>query len=103
MERRREGGGRGTVIAQQAITPQANSQQELITDNKPKTAPPAQLGFSVHRVNDYDLAIQHNEALNLTCEHIGVSRMLADPFFDGTPGNKLVKIVPFAIRSRPPT
>jgi len=56
----------------------------LIADDKPKAAPPAQLGFTAHRVNDYDLAIQHNEAVNLACEHIGVTRTLADAFFDGT-------------------
>jgi len=56
---------------------------------------PAQLGFSVGRVNDYDLAIQHNEAVNLACEHIGVTRTLSDAFFDGTVGSKLVKIIPF--------
>jgi hypothetical protein len=56
---------------------------------------PAQLGFSVWRVNDYDLAIQHNEAVNLACEHIGVTRTLSDAFFDGIVGSKLIKIIPF--------
>jgi len=68
---------------------------KLIADDTPKPAPPAQLAFTIHRVNDYDLAIQHNEAVNLACEHIGVTRTLADAFFDGTLGGKLVKIVPF--------
>jgi hypothetical protein len=56
---------------------------------------PAQLNFTTWRVNDYDLAIQHNEAVNLACEHIGVTRTLADSFFDGVLGKKLVKIIPF--------
>lgn len=56
---------------------------------------PVQLGFTVWRVNDYDLAIQHNEAVNLACEHIGVTRTLSDAFFDGKLGQKLVKIIPF--------
>jgi hypothetical protein len=56
---------------------------------------PAQFSFTVWRVNDYDLQIQHNEAVNLACEHIGVQRTRADSFFDGTLGKKLVKIVPF--------
>lgn len=56
---------------------------------------PAQLSFATYRVNDYDLAIQHNEAVNLACEHLGVVRTRADPFFDGTLGPRLVKIVPF--------
>jgi DNA modification methylase len=51
---------------------------------------PAQLSFTTWRVNDYDLAIQHNEAVNLACEHIGVTRTLADSFFDGVLGKKLV-------------
>ena len=56
---------------------------------------PAQLSFSVWRVNDYDLAIQHLEAVELACEHIGVTRTRTDRYFDGTLGKKLVKIVPF--------
>ena len=56
---------------------------------------PAQLSFAVHRVNDYDLTIQHVEAVNLACEHIGVTRTRTDGYFDGTLGKRLVKIVPF--------
>lgn len=58
-------------------------------------ARPAQLAFAAFRVNDYDLAIQHNEAVNLACEHMGVVRTRTDAFFDGTLGKRLVKIVPF--------
>jgi len=61
-------------------------------DTTPK---PAQYSFAVYRVNDYDLQIQHNEALNLACEHIGVARIKTDVFFDGTLGNRLVKVIPF--------
>ena len=56
---------------------------------------PAQLSFAVYRVNDYDLQIQHNEAVALACEHLGVARDRQDGFFDGTLGKRLVKIVPF--------
>jgi hypothetical protein len=56
---------------------------------------PAQLSFAIYRVNDYDLAIQHLEAVELACEHIGVTRTRTDRYFDGTFGKKLVKIVPF--------
>lgn len=59
------------------------------------TPAPAALSFSVWRVNDYDLQIQHNEAVNLVVEHIGIERTRTDPFFDGTLGKRLVKIVPF--------
>lgn len=57
---------------------------------------PAQLSFNVYRVNDYDLQIQHNEAVNLVCDHIGVTRTRTDSYFDGVRGNQLVKIVPFS-------
>lgn len=56
---------------------------------------PAQLAFTVWRVNDYDLQVQHNEAVELACEHIGVDRTRSDSFFDGLQGKKLVKIIPF--------
>lgn len=56
---------------------------------------PAQLAFTVWRVNDYDLAIQHNEAVSLACEHIGIQRTRTDSYFDGTLGKSLVKIIPF--------
>ena len=65
---------------------------EVVEDVSPG---PAQLSFSVWRVNDYDLQIQHNEAVNLACEHIGVERTRTDAFFDGTLGKHLAKIVPF--------
>ncbi|MDD3765059.1 MAG: hypothetical protein PHP86_17330 [Nevskiales bacterium] len=46
-------------------------------------------------MNDYDLAVQHNEALQLACDYIGVTRTRSDSFFDGTRGSRLVKIVAF--------
>ncbi|MDZ7698401.1 MAG: hypothetical protein U5R49_16255 [Deltaproteobacteria bacterium] len=60
-----------------------------------KEQDPAQLGFTVWRVNDYDLQIQHNEAVNLACEYVGVERKRGDAYFDGTLGKKLAKIIPF--------
>ena len=56
---------------------------------------PTQLSFATYRVNDYDLQIQHNEAVELACQHLGVTRTRTDAFFDGTQGGRLVKIVPF--------
>jgi SAM-dependent methyltransferase len=56
---------------------------------------PAQLCVCVYRVNDYDLQIQHNEAVNLACDYLGIDRGRADSFFDGVMGRELVKIVPF--------
>ena len=57
--------------------------------------PPAALSFSVYRVNDYDLQIQHNEAINLAVEMIGIESLKTDAFFDGALGRRLVKIIPF--------
>ena len=56
---------------------------------------PVQFSFSVFQVNDYDLQIQHNEAVNLACEHIGITRTKTDTFFDGVLGKRLAKIIPF--------
>ncbi|MGE0039943.1 MAG: site-specific DNA-methyltransferase [Vicinamibacterales bacterium] len=67
----------------------------MVDDNEPPPAAPAQLAFSTWRVNDYDLQIQHNEAVALACEHLGVERSRSDRYFDGTLGKKLVKIIPF--------
>jgi DNA modification methylase len=75
-----------------------NGQQaQLIADAKKDdiAAVPMQLGFVTYRVNDYDLAIQHNEAVNLACELIGVERVRTDVYFDGKLGDAWVKIIPF--------
>lgn len=79
---------------QTIIMEQIESQKNLFEDETDKDSP-AQLSFTVWRVNDYDLQIQHSEAVNLVCEHIGIQRTRTDSFFDGTLGRKLVKIVPF--------
>lgn len=77
--------------AEAAGTPQ---QGDLIGASETAQAP-GQLGFATYRVNDYDLQIQHNEAIELACQHLGVTRTRTDSFFDGTQGGRLVKIVPF--------
>lgn len=82
------------VMIQQQLTDLGYRQQKLI-DSKDSPPEPAQLSFTVWRVNDYDLQIQHNEAINLACEHIGIQRTHADSFFEGTLGRNLVKIIPF--------
>jgi DNA modification methylase len=88
--------GMQSAISEQIDCARKSGQQmSLLVEDKQAAALPAQLGFSAYRVNDYDLVIQHNEAVNLACEHIGVTRTLADSFFDGTQGKKLVKIIPF--------
>ncbi|MFQ5436328.1 MAG: site-specific DNA-methyltransferase, partial [Anaerolineae bacterium] len=42
-----------------------------------------------------DLQIQRNEAMQLAMEHVGITSNTADPFFDGTRGKQLAKIIPF--------
>lgn len=82
------------VIAEQQKSALARRQGELVAqENAPPL--PCQLAFTTWRVNDYDLQIQHNEAVELACEHLGVTRRRTDPFFDGVQGQRLVKIVPF--------
>ncbi|MCX5715036.1 MAG: site-specific DNA-methyltransferase [Candidatus Omnitrophica bacterium] len=72
-----------------------NYTKELVKVKDDKKIEPASCSFSIYRVNDYDLSIQRNEAVNLAIEHIGIQRKYSDTFFDGTLGNKLVKIIPF--------
>jgi len=81
-----------TVIEEQIA---AERQGRLPGADAADRVKPAALSFSVYRVNDYDLAIQHNEAVQLACEHLGVERTRTDAYFDGTLGKRLVKIVPF--------
>ena len=87
-----------TIIRDQlaANAPPRQPSLDLSTE-QPATSnqQPASLAFSVYRVNDYDLQIQHNEAVALAVEHIGIERMKTDTYFEGTLGKKLVKIIPF--------
>lgn len=93
-------------LAKAQAAAEAAAQQELVlhdggtpdpssptVESAPPT--PAQYGFTSWRVNDYDLQIQHNEAVHLACEHLGVERTRGDSFFDGVLGKRLVKIIPF--------
>ncbi|MFW6116491.1 MAG: DNA methyltransferase, partial [bacterium] len=85
------------TIIQEQIDAGAKAQQTAMefAEEGEQAAPPAALSFSVYRVNDYDLQIQHNEAVDLAVEHIGIERTLTDSYFDGTLGQRLVKIAPF--------
>lgn len=83
------------TIIQEQIAARNNNGQGRLVDSDGGSPEPAQLSFTVWRVNDYDLQIQHNEAVNLACEHIGIQRTHTDPFFDGVLGRNLVKIIPF--------
>jgi DNA modification methylase len=81
------------AIIQEQI--EASRQGNLPDAGSGERSKPAALSCAVYRVNDYDLAVQHNEAVNLACEHLGVERKRTDAYFDGTLGKRLVKIVPF--------
>jgi adenine-specific DNA-methyltransferase len=72
---------------------QSRAQQTTVDGDEPVL--PTQLSFATYRVNDYDLAIQHNEAVELACRALGVERLKTDGFFDGTLGRQLVRILPF--------
>lgn len=78
----------------QAIQAAMPQQGDLIGKTEPSQKA-SQLGFATYRVNDYDLQIQHNEAVELACQHLGITRTRTDSFFEGTQGGRLVKIVPF--------
>lgn len=75
--------------------PLETEKEEQSRDESRGENPPAQFSFAVYRVNDYDLQLQHNEAVNLACEHVGITRSKSDRFFEGHLGKRLVKIVPF--------
>lgn len=82
---------------QHSVLEAANRQGKLVADDDDDDDAeplPCQLSFSTWRVNDYDLQIQHNEAVELACQHLGVTRTRTDSFFDGTQSGRLVKIVP---------
>lgn len=83
------------AIMQEQVNGQSKHFQRQLVQGGDEAPPPAQLSFTAWRVNDYDLQLQHNEAIGLACEYIGIERNRTDPFFDGTLGDHLVKIVPF--------
>ena len=82
-------------MAEMEPVPAEGGEAEPTAEDVPATARPAQTSFSSWRVNDYDLQIQHNEAVELACELIGVERNRTDGFFDGKRGGSLTKIIPF--------
>jgi len=83
-----------TVTHEQA-TKAAEPEQRRLAEDEDTLPTPCQLSFSTWRVNDYDLQIQHNEAVELVTEYMGITRTRTDNYFDGTLGTDLVKIVPF--------
>ena len=81
------------AINEQAAAEAPNAQGTLLEVAAPVVHGP--LAIDVYRVNDYDLQIQHNEAVALACDFLGVQRNRGDRYFDGTRGKQLVKITPF--------
>ncbi len=82
-------------IMREQETGLSEQKQGELVESEDASALPCQLGFTTWRVNDYDLQIQHNEAVELACEFIGVTRTRTDSFFEGTRGKRLVKVIPF--------
>lgn len=71
--------------------------QRTLGNTQEKTPPmPTQHSLCIFRVNNYDLQVQHNEAVKLACDYIGVESSRGDTFFDGTLGKSLVKVIPFS-------
>lgn len=83
------------VMQEQRNALEAEGKQRKLVADETAAPAPCQFGFTTWRVNDYDLQIQHNEAVELACQHLGVTRTRTDAFFDGVQGGRLVKIVPF--------
>jgi adenine-specific DNA-methyltransferase len=85
-----------TVIREQVAEGMGPRQGKLGLEEGGASPPlPAALSLSVYRVNDYDLQVQHNEAVKLAVQHVGIERTKTDTYFDGVLGKRLVKIVPF--------
>jgi DNA modification methylase len=80
------------IILEQAAEARQGKLDLGMTGDGKKVTPA--LSFNHYRINDYDLQLQHNEALELALEHVGVTRLRTDSFFEGTLGKKLVKVVP---------
>jgi len=83
------------AISEQIAECGGAKQGSLMDDTEEKPPEPTQSSFCVFRVNDYDLQVQHNEAIKLACEYIGVETSRSDAYFEGVLGKSLVKIIPF--------
>ncbi len=85
-------------VIQEELGEIGKGKQEILSSvGKPEAVTMSvQLSFAVFRVNDYDLAIHHEEATQLACEHVGVTRTRTGLYFDGVRGKTLVKVVPFS-------
>jgi DNA modification methylase len=85
----------GSDINRGAIQTTVKRLQPIIAAQLAGDEAPVTRSFTVQRVNTYDLALPHGEAITLVCRHLGVERNRADSFFDGMLGQRLVKIIPF--------
>lgn len=70
---------------------------EQNTTQKPLTKDENEIdtNFGHYRVNNYDLAVQHNEFKALIKQKLGIEKISSEAFFDGKIGDKLVKLVDF--------
>ena len=80
----------GIIVNQ--IEERKKEQEKLISEKKNKPFYPT---FAVYKVNDYDHKLLRTETIELAVQHIGIQRTRTDPFFDGTLGKSLVKIIDF--------
>jgi DNA modification methylase len=84
----------GCDINKGAIQVTSKRLQEVIQEQikKGKAKYPT---FVTYKVNNYDLKLFKTESIEFAVQHIGIQRTKTDPFFDGTLGKKLVKIIDF--------
>lgn len=77
-----------------AIQTASKRLQDIIKKKNGSTKTQTYKNFRVLKVNDYDLQVQHNEALEFAIDKIGIQKTPNDRFFDGIVGDRLVKIIP---------
>ena len=84
----------GVDLNKGAVQLTSNRVQRIVSEQikKGKTGYPS---FAIYKVNDYDLKLLRTEAIELAVQHIGIQRIRTDPFFDGSLGKELVKIIDF--------
>ncbi len=93
----------GCDINKGSIQTTAKRLGKIITDQQSQNQPLLKsqddvLGitnFAHYRINNYDLAVQHNEFKTIAIAKLGIEKVSTETFFDGKIGEKLVKIVPF--------
>ena len=81
-----------STIMQEQAAQQGKKSGKLLEDSE--DAAPAALSYTVQKINNYDLQLQHNEALQLALKKIGVEKIPGERFFNGKVGDTLVFVIP---------